>query len=135
MPDTKIQDLANLGSADRLDRLPIVSVAGPTDNSITVANLRVSMVGSASVPFTDGDTFRRVTITDGSATATSRILVTVQRPDTATDYLDSGYIYTVNVLNRAAGSFDVDIACLDWGMTDASEVPPNETITLCYLIG
>jgi len=135
MADTKIQDLANLGSANGLDRLPIVSVAGPTDNSITVAALRASMIGSSTVAFTDGDTFRRVTITDSSATTSSKILVTIQRPDTANDSLDYGYIYTVNVLNRATGSFDVDIACLDWGIGDATESPPNETITLCYMIG
>jgi hypothetical protein len=93
-------------------------------------------VSFVTVPFTDGDTYRRVTIANTSVTATSKILVSVQRPDIATDAADLGFVYFANVVNRTAGvSFDVTIVCSDWGLADATESPPNETITLCYMIG
>ena len=94
------------------------------------------MVSSVAVAFTDNDTFRRVTVTDALVTATSNILVSIQRADTASDSVDLGHMYFANVVNRTAGtSFEVDIVCLDWGLGDATESPPNETIRLCYLIG
>ena len=107
---------------------------------ITEQNIAVGGAGGSvsfvTVPFTDGDTMRRVTVTDSSVTGTSKILVSVQRPDITSDSADAGYIYFVNVVNRTSGvSFDVVIICTDWGLSDPAEAPPNETITLCYMIG
>jgi len=107
---------------------------------ITEQNIAVGGAGGSvsfvTVPFTDGDTMRRVTVTDSSVTATSKILVSIQRPDIVNDSLDLGYMYFVNVINRTAGvSFDVLIVCSDWGFDDPTENAPNETITLCYMIG
>jgi hypothetical protein len=62
-------------------------------------------------------------------------MCTVRRPDTLADSDDPGYIYLVNVVEILTGSFDVFIACLDWGLDAATEYPPNETITLHYSIG
>jgi len=138
MPDTKIQDLPALTAAALADVLPIVNLPGssPTDRSIKVSDLRAAMVSSVAVAFTDSDTFRRVTVADTLVTATSNILVSIQRADTASDSADLGHMYFANVVNRTAGtSFEVDIVCLDWGLSDATESPPNETIRLCYLIG
>jgi hypothetical protein len=90
--------------------------------------------GVASIPFTDGDTMRRVTITDANVNAGSRIVASVTRPDTADDSQDPGYIYIANVVRIGTGSFDVLISCLDWGFDDPVENPPNETVTLHYII-
>lgn len=102
-------------------------------------------VSSVSVPFTDGDSYRRITVANTSVTATSKIIVSVQRPDIVSDAADLGYVYFANVVNRVAGvSFDVTIVCTDWGFGDPAgntgdvapfTVMPNETITLCYMIG
>lgn len=91
-------------------------------------------VGATSIAFTDGDTVRRVTITHASVTATSTVLATVQRPTTANDSADYGYIYVTNVVRVATGEFDVLVAALAWGLQDTSELAPNETITLNYII-
>ncbi len=87
---------------------------------------------TASIAFTDGDTLKRVTITDALVTSSSVIVATIRRPDTVDDSADFGYLYTVNVVKVATGSFDVLIACTDGGFGDPVEVPPNETITLAY---
>jgi len=86
-----------------------------------------------TVAFTDGDSLRRVTITDGAMTATSAIVMTITRPDT-TDANDLGWVYIANVVSRGTGTFDVLVACLDWGTDDPGGVNPNETITLNYAI-
>jgi len=85
-------------------------------------------VSSAAIAFTDGDTSRRVTITDASVSPTSEILLNVRRPDTD-EASDRGYIYLANVVKRAAGSFDVVISSLGWGFDDPAGVPPNETFS------
>lgn len=90
------------------------------------------ILGATAVAFTDGDTVRRVTVTDASITATDKILVSVRRPDLADDSADSGHIYIANVVLVASGSFDVVIACYDRGFDDATETPPNETIQLIW---
>jgi hypothetical protein len=91
-------------------------------------------VASTSVAFTDGDTLRRVTVSDAAVAASSKIIATVRRPDTANDSADSGYLYLPNVVRVATGAFDVLIACLDWGFDDPTLNPPNETVTLCYQV-
>jgi len=90
---------------------------------------------STSVAFTDGDTARRMTITDSSVSGTSKIICTVKRPNTTDDSADNGFIYVANVVRTTAGSFDVLIVCLDIGGMDTTEDPPNETVTLNYSVG
>lgn len=91
-------------------------------------------ISTVSVPFTDGDTARRLTVVDATVTPASKVMITVRRPDTADDSADGGYIYVPNVVKCAAGSFDVLIACLDIGGMDPTMKPPNETITLNYQV-
>ena len=76
---------------------------------------------------------RRVTIANASVTAASVIVCSVTRP-TQTDADDEGFIYIANVVSRAAGTFDVVIACLDYGFDDPTESAPNETVTLNYVL-
>lgn len=91
-------------------------------------------INTASIAFTDGDTARRVTISNGAVTASSNILCSVQRP-TVTEANDRGYCYTATVVSRGTGTFDVLIIALDTSGLDPSDNPPNETVTLLYLIG
>jgi hypothetical protein len=90
--------------------------------------------GTVAIPFTDGDTMRRVTVTDSKVTAGSRIVHSITRPNTTDDSQDPGYIYTANIVQIAAGSFDVLIAVLGWGEDDCTELPPNETVALHYIV-
>jgi len=139
--DTKISGYAALTTLARNDLLVVVDVsdttmaATGTNKQITTANLLVGLVSTASIAFTDGDTYRRVTITDANVASTSNIVCSIRRPDTATDSVDIGLIYIATVLNVAAGSFDVGVACLDWGFDDPTLSAVNETVTLCYTIG
>lgn len=137
MADLKIQQLTTATAATEVAVLPMVldPSGTPVDRSISVANLRKAWVATTTIAFTDGDTFRRVTVTDANVLSTSNIVATVRRPNTTDDSADPGYIYIVNVVRVAAGAFDVDVACLGWGFDDPTEKPPNETVTLCYTIG
>lgn len=90
---------------------------------------------TASLDFTNGDTLKRFTITDAAAGTTSHILAVIERPNTSADSADRGYIYHVNIVNRAAGSFDVLVNVLGWGFDDPDLNPPNETVTLVYALG
>jgi hypothetical protein len=90
--------------------------------------------GAVSIPFNDGDTIRRVTITDANVNAGSRIIHSITRPNTTDDSQDPGYVYTANIVQIQAGSFDVLVSVLDWGEDDCTESPPNETITLHYIV-
>jgi hypothetical protein len=110
---------ANAGNFLRGDR----SWAAPT---ATVA------ISTVNVPFTDGDTARRVTVTDAAVGATDKIICSVRRPDSADDSADAGYVYLANVVRIAAGAFDVLLACLDLSGGDPTERPPNETVVLEY---
>lgn len=89
-------------------------------------------LNSTSVAFTDGDTIRRVTVTDASVGATDKILCSLRRPDTTDDSEDAGHLYFVNVVRVAAGSFDAVVVCCDRGMGDTTEQPPSETIQLVW---
>lgn len=91
-------------------------------------------ISTASVAFTDGDTARRVTVTDAAVSATSKILCSIMRPTTTDDSADQGYVYDANVVKRDTGSFDVYLRCTDIGGEDCTERPPNETVTLCYQV-
>lgn len=87
-----------------------------------------------SVDFTDGDTFKRVTVTDADVTASSRILPTVEKRDTA-EVDDVGWIYVANVISVSSGSFDCNVAAL---VIDGVPAPnndfPNEIVQLNYTI-
>ena len=87
-------------------------------------------VNEASIAFTDGDTARRVTVTNASLGPTSKVLLCVRRPN-VTEADDNGYVYTANVVTRAAGSMDVLIVCTD-PEGGFPEPPPNETVVLEY---
>lgn len=95
-------------------------------------NLRTN---SVSIAFTDGDTSRRVTITDANALITSIILGNVRRPDTIDDSADKGYIYHWSMVKMNSGNFDIDISVHSWGFEDPVENPPNETVTFFYILG
>lgn len=90
---------------------------------------------SVAVPFTDGDTLRRVTVTDAAVTAASKITGSIRRPDTADDSADLGLLYTANVVKVAAGSFDLLVFCTAWGVDDAILAMPNETVQFIYTVG
>lgn len=107
-------------------------VGGVTQVSIGGASVSMS---AANVTFTDGDTMRRVTITDAGVSATSKIIGMIRRPDTTDDSADRGYVYTWNVVKVASGSFDLLVSALGWGFDDPTEVPPNETVVFYYVVG
>lgn len=88
---------------------------------------------STAVAFTDGDTVRRVTVTDAEVAATDKILVAIRRPDLADDSADAGHIYLANVVLVGTGSFDVVVACCDRGFCDTTEQPPSETVQLVWM--
>ena len=106
----------------------------PVDRKATVQVARAAMAGSVAVAPTDGDTYRRVTVSDATVSATSRIVGSVQRPSTADDSADLGWVYTSTIARVAAGVFDVIVVALAWG-TDDSVVNPNETVTFNYVVG
>lgn len=87
---------------------------------------------AANIPFTDGDTVRRVTITDAEVGLTSKINGSIRRPNVASDSADYGYLYTANVVNVGVGSFDILIV-----VTDGNEeplTPPNEVVQFVYAL-
>lgn len=105
------------------------------DAALRRFKLKTTVVsGAAAIAFTDGDTARRVTVTNSLVSATSRILATVRRPDSANDSADLGYLYTVAIVRQFAGGFDAFITARDFGGDDCSALPPNETITLNYMV-
>lgn len=90
---------------------------------------------SVAIPFTDGDTMRRVTITDAAVSPSSKIIGSVRRADTADDSADLGFRYTANIVKLAAGSFDLSVTCLAWGGDDAVLAGVNETVYYVYTVG
>lgn len=127
-------------SLDAGAKVPTAQLGSGTANSTTFlrgdqsyASPTASVaINSTSVAFTDGDTVRRVTVTDASVGATDKVIVTIRRPDITDDSADAGHIYLANVVKVAAGSFDVVVACCDRGFGDTTEQPPNETIQLVW---
>ena len=138
MADLKIQQLPTAGTIADDTVLPVVTTPGttPTDGSASIATIRKAMVKTVTVAFTNGDSYRRVTITDAAVLATSNIIGTIRRPDTASDSVDLGWQYEANVVLVANGSFDITVSCSAWGFDDpAASGLLNETVTYCYLIG
>lgn len=135
---------ADVGTRKRLNlieganiTLTIADDAGGDEVDITIAAAAGGSMSATSVdiPFTDGDTLRRVTIVDAAVTASSKIVGNIIRPDQASEASDKGFIYVANVVRRAAGAFDVLVACLNWGYDDPVLDPPNETVKFVYAIG
>lgn len=89
-------------------------------------------ISTVSVAFTDGDTMRRVTVSDGAVTATSKIICSVTRA-TVADEDDMGIFFQANVVSRGTGTFDVIVVARGWGFSDPVGIV-NETITLNYLV-
>jgi hypothetical protein len=141
VPDTKISALTALTGLAKSDLFVVVDVsdttmaASGTTKYITAANVGVGLVSTASIPFTDGDTYRRVTVTDANVLSTSNIVCSIRRPNTTDDSADLGLLYLCTVLSVSNGSFDVGVACLDWGFDDPTPSAVSETVTLCYTIG
>lgn len=92
-------------------------------------------LATVAVPFTDGDSLRRVTVTDATVNASSKIVGSIRRPDTADDSADRGYLYTANVVRVGSGSFDLLVWCSAWGEDDAAPSQPNETVQFIYAVG
>lgn len=90
-------------------------------------------VSAASLSFTNGDTFKRFTVTDAAVTSTSKIVGTITRPNVA-DSDDPGWTYLHTVVSRATGSFDLLVAVFDWN-DPAGVSRPNETVTFSYVLG
>ena len=105
-----------------------------SEATITIAGGAGGAISEVSIPFTDGDTLRRVTVTDAGVSASSKIVGSIRRPDTADDSVDPGYLYVPNVVRVASGAFDVLVACLGWGFDDPVGRPPNETIKYQYTV-
>lgn len=110
----------------REKRLALVRATSAASAADTVGTTTLK---SVDVAFTDGDTLRRVTVTDADVTAGDLILCSIRRT-TASEAEDSGHTYTANVVAVRAGEFDVRIEALQLGRPDG--VPPNETIKLIY---
>jgi len=92
-------------------------------------------ISTAAIAFTDGDTMRRIRITDASATTTSKIVGTIRRPDVAADVNDAGaFIYMWTIVNRVSGAFDIWVAATE-GFGDPWLNPPNETVQFDYMLG
>lgn len=92
-----------------------------------------SSIVTASVPFTDGDTWRRVTVSDAALSSTSKIVASITRANTA-DSADAGLTFVPTVVSRGSGTCDVTIACVGWGHDDPVGLV-NETVTLTLLVG
>lgn len=89
-------------------------------------------VSTVSVTF-PSERWVRQTVVDAAATATSKILLSVQAPAAASDVEDEGWMYGAQVVSRATGTFDVvAFAVPVWG-DDAAD-NPSGTITLNYTV-
>jgi hypothetical protein len=84
-----------------------------------------------SVTF-NGSVSQQVTISDANVTDSSNIMVSIRRANQPNEWEDSCYYYVANVIYQTAGSFIVNIMCLDEDGDSPILDPPNETITLNY---
>jgi hypothetical protein len=122
-----------------LSMLDIVTVEGTTlitpvgTDGREARLLLPGALASASLDFTDGDTFKRFTVTDTNVATTSLILVGVRRANVE-DVDDYGWQFTANVVKIAAGSFDVNVSALVQDGIPAPGEWPSETVTLVYSV-
>lgn len=100
----------------------------------TISQTITNALSSTTVAFTDGDVSRRVTITDATVASTSKIVLSVRKPDSTDDSVDKGHFYDAQVVKIATGTFDIVVTCHDGGYKDVASDPPNETITIYYIV-
>ena len=120
----------------------VLEMAGVADgqllkrNGTTIVGASASgaSFSSASIPFTDGDTVRRVAVVDATVIPSSKIIGMIRRPDMDDDKLDSGHLYVANVVFVSTAFFEIMVACCTRGFMDATESPPNETIEFLYQV-
>jgi hypothetical protein len=127
-------DVAARRSLDFIDTAGIAWVLADTPASEEVEAQAFINIKEVTVAFTDGDCVKRVTISDVKAGVGLRVVATIRRPD-VTEGTDAGYVYTWQCTRMASGQFDLVIQCLGVGGDDVTEVPPNETINVEYVLG
>lgn len=92
-------------------------------------------VGFVAVAFNmAGNTMIRLVVTDAACTVASEIMLLGFR-NGHSELGDPGYIYSGTVVQRLNGSFHVNIIARDWGGESCENDPPNENVTLYYLLG
>ena len=94
---------------------------------------RLGSSGSTPVDFTDGDTYKRVSVADTSIEATAQLHLGIDRQQIA-DVDDAGWVFVPNTIRVYAGGFDCVIAAIVLGEPGINDEGPNEQITLTYLI-
>lgn len=90
-------------------------------------------VRTATLSFADGDTLKRFTVSDVVVKSTSQVACFVRRTDIA-DVDDPGWIYDVNVVTVAAGSFDALVSAAAGDAPAAAGEYPTESVTLIYFV-
>lgn len=108
--------------------------SGTGDVTINATGGSASLL-SAILDFSDGDTFKRFSISDAGVLSTSKINGTIRRPDVVDDSQDRGYIFIHNIVRIYNGGFDLLVACTGWGMDDPVELPPLGTVEFHYIKG
>lgn len=88
---------------------------------------------TVSLDFTDGDTFKRVTITDPDVGPADYPFCQIDKRSVE-DVDDAGWFYGVNVAKVNAGSFDVNVAASSWNEDPQADEYPNEVVTLVYIV-
>lgn len=89
---------------------------------------------TTSVVFPAGETVVRVSVENGQVSEGSSIVGTVKRATVAKSD-DSGLIYMANVITSTDGVFDLVVSRCDYGMMDAAEWAPAESVEFTYTIG
>lgn len=101
----------------------------PTSVSVQTHNVP----GTVRVDFTNGDTYRRVTVTDAGYTLLGPPPICSVVRDYIADEIDPGWHFTAcAVAGPADGSFDVGVSVLMWDRPAGVDEFPNETVTLVY---
>lgn len=80
---------------------------------------------------TDG--LSRFTITDGTVTSSSKVMITIRRPDVE-DVADHGWLFIANVVKVGTGSFDVLIQVLGQGGEELIADPPTGSFSIYYMV-
>jgi hypothetical protein len=102
-----------------------------------VATVNITAGGGSSATeavlccLTDG--LARFTITDGTVTSSSKVMITIRRPDVE-DVDDHGWLFIANVVKVGTGSFDVLIQVLGQGGDELLADPPAGSFSLYYMV-